>query len=35
VASKAAAEVLALPIFPQLTDAEVERVAEAVIACLP
>ena len=34
-ASKAAAEVLALPVFPELTDAEVERVSEAVIACLP
>jgi dTDP-4-amino-4,6-dideoxygalactose transaminase len=33
-ASKAAAEVLALPIFPELTDAEVERVAAAVIASL-
>ena len=34
-ASKAAAEVLALPIFPQLEDAEVSRVAEAVLSCLP
>jgi dTDP-4-amino-4,6-dideoxygalactose transaminase len=31
---KAAKEVLALPMFPQLTDAEVERVAEELIAAL-
>lgn len=34
VASKAAAEVLALPVFPELHDAEVDRVAEAVVGCL-
>ena len=33
-ASRAAAEVLALPVFPELTDAEVERVAGAVISSL-
>jgi dTDP-4-amino-4,6-dideoxygalactose transaminase len=33
-AEKAAKEVLALPMFPQLTDAEVERVAEGVLAAL-
>jgi dTDP-4-amino-4,6-dideoxygalactose transaminase len=31
---KAANEVLALPMFPQLTDAEVDRVAEAVLAAI-
>jgi dTDP-4-amino-4,6-dideoxygalactose transaminase len=33
-AEKAAKEVLALPMFPQLTDAEVERVAEELIAAV-
>jgi dTDP-4-amino-4,6-dideoxygalactose transaminase len=33
-AEKAAREVLALPMFPQLTDDEVERVADAVVASL-
>jgi dTDP-4-amino-4,6-dideoxygalactose transaminase len=31
---KAAKEVLALPIFPQLTDGEVDRVAEEILAAL-
>jgi dTDP-4-amino-4,6-dideoxygalactose transaminase len=31
---KAAKEVLALPIFPQLTDGEVDRVAEELVAAL-
>jgi dTDP-4-amino-4,6-dideoxygalactose transaminase len=34
-AESAAKEVLALPMFPQLTDAEVERVAEELVAALP
>jgi dTDP-4-amino-4,6-dideoxygalactose transaminase len=34
VALAASQEVLALPIFPQLTDAEVERVAGAVVASI-
>jgi dTDP-4-amino-4,6-dideoxygalactose transaminase len=33
-AEKAAKEVLALPMFPQLTDAEVDRVSEELIAAL-
>ncbi|MDQ2978918.1 MAG: DegT/DnrJ/EryC1/StrS family aminotransferase, partial [Acidobacteriota bacterium] len=32
---KAAKEVLALPVFPELTDDEVSRVAEGVLASLP
>jgi dTDP-4-amino-4,6-dideoxygalactose transaminase len=34
-AEKAAKEVLALPIFAELRDDEVERVAEALLAALP
>jgi dTDP-4-amino-4,6-dideoxygalactose transaminase len=34
-AEKAAKEVLALPMFAELTDAEIGRVAEAVLASLP
>jgi dTDP-4-amino-4,6-dideoxygalactose transaminase len=34
-AEKAAKEVLALPIFAEMTDGEVERVAEALLAALP
>ncbi len=33
-AERAAGEVLAIPVFPELTDAEVERVADAVLASL-
>jgi dTDP-4-amino-4,6-dideoxygalactose transaminase len=33
-AEKAAKEVLALPIFPQLTDGEIDRVAEELVAAL-
>jgi dTDP-4-amino-4,6-dideoxygalactose transaminase len=33
-AERAAGEVLAIPVFPELTDAEVERVAAAVLASL-
>jgi dTDP-4-amino-4,6-dideoxygalactose transaminase len=33
-AEKAAKEVLALPMFPQLTDAEIERVGEELLAAL-
>jgi len=34
-AERAAGEVLALPIFPQLTDEEVDRVAASLLAALP
>jgi dTDP-4-amino-4,6-dideoxygalactose transaminase len=34
-AEKAAREVLALPVFPELTDMEVERVAASLLAALP
>jgi dTDP-4-amino-4,6-dideoxygalactose transaminase len=34
-AEKAAKEVLALPIFAEMRDDEVERVAEALLAALP
>jgi dTDP-4-amino-4,6-dideoxygalactose transaminase len=34
-AEKAAKEVLALPVFPELTDEEVERVAASLLAALP
>jgi dTDP-4-amino-4,6-dideoxygalactose transaminase len=34
-AERAAREVLALPVFPELTDMEVERVAASVLAALP
>jgi len=33
-ASKAASQVLALPVFPELTDAEVERVGQAVLEAI-
>ena len=34
-AERAASEVLALPVFPELTDEEVERVAASLLAALP
>jgi dTDP-4-amino-4,6-dideoxygalactose transaminase len=34
-AEKAAREVLALPMFPQMTDDEIDRVAEALLAAAP
>ncbi|MGH9365965.1 MAG: DegT/DnrJ/EryC1/StrS family aminotransferase, partial [Thermoanaerobaculia bacterium] len=34
-AERAAKEVLALPVFPELTDEEIERVAASLLAALP